>query len=84
MPMVLELTIISPGQDRSMSSAISKLVKIIEGSGLDYQMAAFDTLVEGTWDKLMGSGKQCHFAVRKETTRVLYLLKLDDYGERTR
>lgn len=80
--MVLELTIIPIGE-RSISGAIAGAVKIIEKSGLDYQMTAFGTLVEGTWDELMSLAKSCHFEVRKETERVLTMMRIDDYGDRT-
>ena len=81
--MVLELTIIPLGRGRSISSDIVDLIKIIEGSGLDYRMTAFGTLIEGTWDQLMDVSKQCHFATLKKTERVLTMMRLDDYGERT-
>ncbi len=81
--MVLELTIIPRGRDLSISSDIAGLVKIIEASGLDYRMTAFGTLVEGTWDQLMSLAKECHFEVRKKSERVLTMMRLDDYGERT-
>ncbi|MGD0466884.1 MAG: MTH1187 family thiamine-binding protein [Terriglobales bacterium] len=80
--MVLELTIIPLGRGRSISSDMVDLIKIIEGSGLDYRMTAFGTLIEGTWDQLMDVSKQCHFATRKKTERVLTMMRLDDYGER--
>jgi uncharacterized protein YqgV (UPF0045/DUF77 family) len=40
----MELTIIPLGSGRSLSGAIADLVKIIEGSRLDYRMTAFGTL----------------------------------------
>ncbi|MDQ2773343.1 MAG: MTH1187 family thiamine-binding protein [Acidobacteriota bacterium] len=81
--MVLELTIIPLGQGRSISSDIAGLVKIIEASGLDYRMTAFGTLIEGTWDQLMDVARHCHVETRKKTERVLTMMRLDDYGERT-
>jgi uncharacterized protein (TIGR00106 family) len=81
--MVLELTIIPRGQGRSISGDIANLAKIIEGSSLDYKMTAFGTLIEGTWDQLMEVAKNCHFETRKENERVLTLMRMDDYGERT-
>ncbi len=81
--MVLELTIIPRGQGSSTSGDIADLVRIIEGSGLDYQMTAFGTLIEGTWDQLMNLAKQCHFEVRTKSERVLTMMRLDDHGERT-
>lgn len=81
--MVLELTIIPRGQGRSISGDIAILARMIEGSGLDYKMTAFGTLIEGTWDQLMEVAKNCHFETRKENERVLTMMRLDDYGERT-
>jgi uncharacterized protein (TIGR00106 family) len=81
--MVMELTIIPLGSGRSLSGAIADLVKIIEGSGLDYRMTAFGTLIEGTWDQLIDVAKRCHFETREKSGRVLTMMRLDDYGERT-
>jgi uncharacterized protein (TIGR00106 family) len=81
--MVMELTIIPLGSGRSFSGAIADLVKIIEGSGLDYRMTAFGTLIEGTWDQLIDVAKRCHFETRGKSERVLTMMRLDDYGERT-
>lgn len=81
--MILELTIIPIGHEHSMSSILAKLVEIIEGSGLDYRMTAFGTLIEGSWDQLIGLARECHFEARKESGRVLTMMRLDDYGERT-
>ena len=81
--MILELTIIPLGRGRSISGDIADLVKIIEGSGQDYRMTASGTLVEGTWDQLMDLANHCHFEVRKKTERVLTMMTLDDYDERT-
>lgn len=80
--MVMELTIIPLGQGRSISGDIATLVKIIEGSDLDYRMTAFGTLVEGSWDQLVRLARECHFAVRNRTERVLTMIRIDDYGER--
>jgi uncharacterized protein (TIGR00106 family) len=81
--MVLELTIIPRGSGSSSSNTIADLVKIIESSGLDYQMTAFGTLLEGTWDQLMDIAKRCHVEARSNSKRVLTLMRIDDYGDRT-
>ncbi len=81
--MVMELTIIPLGRGRSISGDIASLVKIIEDSGLDYRMTAFGTLVEGSWEQLIALARECHFAVRNKTERVLTMIRIDDYGERT-
>ncbi len=79
----MELTIVPLGRGRSISGDIASLVKIIEGSGLDYRMTAFGTLVEGSWEQLIALARECHFAVRNKTERVLTMIRIDDYGDRT-
>ncbi|MGH9586494.1 MAG: MTH1187 family thiamine-binding protein [Acidobacteriaceae bacterium] len=81
--MVMELTIIPRGPDYSISGAIAGLANIIEKSGLDYQMTAFGTLVEGPWDELMKLARECHFEARRNTERVLTMIRIDDYDDRT-
>ena len=81
--MLMELTIIPLGGKRSISADISQLVGFIGESGLPYQVTAFGTLVEGSWDQLMESAKKCHTAIRKKADRVLILIRLDDYAGRT-
>jgi len=46
-------------------------------------MTAFGTLVEGNWDQLVALAEECRFAVRNKTERVLTMMRIDDYGERT-
>src|SRR5665213_428626 len=81
--MVMELTIIPLGRGPSISGDIADLVRVIEDSSLDYRMTAFGTLIEGSWDQLTALARECHFEVRKKTDRVLTLIRIDDYGERT-
>jgi len=81
--MVMELTIIPLGSGRSLSGAIADLVKIIEGSRLDYRMTAFGTWMDGTWEELLDVAKRCHFEMRGKSERVLTMVRLDDYGERS-
>jgi uncharacterized protein (TIGR00106 family) len=79
----MELTIIPLESGRSLSGAIADLVKIIEGSGLDYRMTAFGTLMEGTWKELLDVAKRCHFEMRGKCERVLTMMRLDDDGDRS-
>lgn len=80
--MLLELSVIPLGRGRSISADIAELVKIIDASGLDYRLTAAGTIIEGTWDQLMGVAKRCHTEMRKKTERVVSYMKVDDYAER--
>ena len=80
--MLMELTIIPLDRGRSLSGGLAPLVKMIDASGLDYQVTAFGTLVEGSLDQLLDLGRRCHLEARKQAGRVLTTMKLDDFGER--
>lgn len=55
---------------------------MIDESKLPYKVTEFGTVIEGSWDELMGIAKRCHTTIRKKTDRVLILIRIDDYGDR--
>ncbi len=81
--MLMDLSVIPLGRGRSISADIAGLVKIIEASHLDYRLTAAGTILEGTWDQLMAVANKCHTEMRNKTGRVITLMKLDDYEDRT-
>jgi uncharacterized protein YqgV (UPF0045/DUF77 family) len=80
---LMELTIIPLSRGQSLSASLAPVINLIDASGLDYQVTAFGTLVEGSLDQLLDLGRRCHLEARKQTERVLTTLKLDDFGERS-
>ncbi|HKU24551.1 MAG TPA: MTH1187 family thiamine-binding protein [Candidatus Sulfotelmatobacter sp.] len=81
--MLMELTVIPLARGRSLSSDLAELIGLIDESGLPYKVTEFGTVVEGSWEELMAIAKICHVAIREKTDRVLILIRLDDYGDRT-
>ena len=81
--MLLELSVIPMGRGRSISADLADLMKLIDASGLDYRLTAAGTIIEGTWDQVMDIAKKCHSEMRKKTERVITLMKVDDYAERS-
>lgn len=81
--MLMELTVIPLARGRSLSADLAEVIGLIDKSGLPYRVTAFGTLIEGDWDALMDIAKQSRDAIRKKTDRVLILIRLDDYGDRT-
>ena len=81
--MLLELSVIPLARGRSISADLADLMKLIDASGLDYRLTAAGTIIEGTWDQVMGIAKKCHSEMRKKTERVITLMKVDDYAERS-
>lgn len=81
--MLMELTVVPLARGPSISGDLAEVVDLIDQGGLPYRVTASGTLVEGTWEQLMDIAKKCHTAIRKKTDRVLILIRLDDYADRT-
>lgn len=81
--MLLELSVIPLGRGRSISGDMADVLNIIDLSGLDYRLTAAGTILEGSWDQVMEVARKCHAEMRKKTERVVTLMKVDDYGERS-
>jgi len=74
--MLLELSVIPLGRGRSISADVADLVKIIDASGLDYQLTAAGTILEGSWEQLMDVARKCHTEMRKKTERVVTFMNI--------
>ena len=60
--MLAELSIIPVGGDSHSSAELAKVLKLIEKSGLPYQLTPSATCIEGEWDQIMPLIRQCHEA----------------------
>jgi len=67
-----------PADSGSLSGAVSKIIDLIDKSGMPYQTHALGTLIEGDWDELMGLIKKCHMALREDFDRVYTRITIDD------
>lgn len=81
--MVVEFSIVPIGRGVHLSQAIAELIKIIEASGIDYQLTPMGTILEGDWDQVMNVIKKCHFTALKKSRRVLTTIRIDDFQGRT-
>jgi uncharacterized protein (TIGR00106 family) len=83
--MLAELSIIPVGGSTHSSSELAKALKLVEESGLPYQLTPSGTCIEGEWDQIMPLIRQCHERVRKGSSHVVTLIKLEeDEGERNK
>jgi uncharacterized protein (TIGR00106 family) len=74
---LLEFSITPLGAGESVSMYVARCVDLIDHSGLDYQLHAMGTVVEGDLDQLLGLLKQCVEAVAQDCDRVSVSAKLD-------
>ncbi|MGH7321421.1 MAG: MTH1187 family thiamine-binding protein [Candidatus Rokuibacteriota bacterium] len=76
--MLFELTIIPVGDDTHMSDELAQALKLIEASGLPYQLTPTATCIEGEWDEVMAVIRRCHDRVRGMTPHVVTTIQIED------
>jgi uncharacterized protein (TIGR00106 family) len=82
--MLAELSIIPLGNTHS-SAELAKVLKLVEESGLPYQLTPSSTCIEGEWDEIMPLIHRCHDRARKGSPHVVTFIKLEeDDGERNK
>jgi uncharacterized protein (TIGR00106 family) len=74
---LLEFSITPLGEGESVSAYVAKAVEVVEKSGLDYQLHAMGTVVEGDVDALLKVLKQAIDAVMADCDRVSVAAKID-------
>lgn len=55
---------------------VDRLIRIIESSGLVYEVTPFETAVEGTWDEILSLFKELNLEAQKDSDDVLAYLKV--------
>ncbi|MFP4135476.1 MAG: MTH1187 family thiamine-binding protein [Candidatus Acetothermia bacterium] len=79
--MLVEFDTYPMGKSRGLGKEIARVEKIIESSGLDYQLTSMGTILEGDWDEVMETIKKCHGRLKEDYERVETHIKIDDAGE---
>ncbi|KAJ3144985.1 hypothetical protein HK101_002561 [Irineochytrium annulatum] len=60
---MVDFCVIPMGVGTSVSKEITECRRVLERSGLSYNMHSYGTTVEGEWDEVMRVVRQCHDAV---------------------
>ncbi len=74
---VLEFSITPLGAGESVGTYVARAVDIIDRSGLNYQLHAMGTNIEGELDQVLGVFRACIEAVASDCHRVTVSAKLD-------
>ena len=77
--MIVEFDTYPVGKESGLGQDIAKVAKVVKSSGLDHQLTAMGTIVEGDWDEVMGVIKECHNLLRQDYNRVETHIKIDDH-----
>ncbi len=75
---IMELQVLPVGVGNSLSSYVVACERVLTDAGLNPQLHAFGTNVEGEWETLVDAVRRCHDTVHQMgAPRVLTLLKLE-------
>ncbi len=81
MRLLAELCVVPMGVGVSVSNYIVECQKILQQSGLEFELHAYGTNIEGEWDDVMAAVKQCHQTLHQQgVPRIHTTMKL---GTRT-
>ncbi len=76
--MLIQFTIFPTGGAESISGEVSKVIEIIDNSGLNYKTSSMSTVIEGEWDTIMPVINKCRLKLKENNSRVYMVLTMDD------
>lgn len=76
--MLVELSIIPVGRDEHTSDELAQVLKLIDESGLRYELTPSSTCIEGEWQEIMALVRLCHERVRARCPHVVTNIKIED------
>ena len=65
MKTILDLCVVPMGVGVSVSKYIAACEKVLKDAGLETQLHAYGTNIEGEWDDVMAAVKRCHEVVHE-------------------
>jgi uncharacterized protein (TIGR00106 family) len=74
---LLEMSIVPLGAGESVSAYVARCVDIVDRSGLNYELHAMGTIVEGELAEVLSLMQQCIEEVAKSANRVSCSAKID-------
>ena len=74
---LLEFSMSPMDKGESVSDYVSRSLKIISESGVDYRLNPMGTVLEGEWDEVMEVVKRCYDTMRSDCKRISCSIKID-------
>ena len=76
--MLVEMSVVPLGGDTHLSSRIAEVLKLIDASGLPYQLTPSGTCIEGDWEQVMPVVRLCHERMRGLSSHVFTTIRIED------
>ena len=77
MSVIIEFSIFPLDKGVSLSPYVARALKMIQESGLPYELNPMGTCVEGEWSEVMNLVDHCFQELQKDSDRVYLALKAD-------
>ncbi len=65
MKVIVDLCVVPLGVGVSVSRFVAACQTVLQDAGLNYQMHAYGTNIEGEWDEVFAAVKRCHDVVHE-------------------
>jgi len=76
--MLIQFSIFPTGGGDSASGEVSKVIDIIDNSGLTYKTSSMATVIEGEWDQIIPVINKCRLKLKENSSRVYMVMSMDD------
>ncbi len=77
MSVLAELSLFPLDKGESLSPYVTRMVRIIKDSGLDYTLHSMGTCLEGDWQEVMEVVSKCFQDLQQDCDRIYLTLKVD-------
>ena len=74
---MLEFSMTPLDKGASVSPYVSRSLEIIDRSGVPYRLNPMGTVLEGTWDEVLGVVTECFERMRSDCERISVTIKID-------
>jgi len=74
---LVEFSMFPTDKGESVSQYVSKIIEVIDKSGLAYQLTPMGTILEGSWDQVFGTISECFRTLEPLSNRVSSSIKVD-------
>lgn len=81
--MLAEFSVSPVGAGAHLSKEVAKAIKVVKESGLDYQVTALGTLLEGEREEVWRVIEKAHQALLETNERVYTRIVLDEFKKET-
>ena len=77
MSTIIELAIFPTDKGQSVSPYVARALQVIKDSGLNYELNAMGTCIEGEWKQVLDVVDRCFAALEPDCDRIYLTLKAD-------